>query len=211
MTGRCIVVGAGEFCETSLPLHAQDLLLAADGGWQHLQRIGLKAHLVLGDFDSSARPSCGDILQVPQRKDQTDTELALEYGFEKGYRHFSIYGGTGGRLDHTLANLQCLVSLSRRGAHAVLYGTDFAVCALTDATLSLPAQMHGTISVFAYGGTARGVDIEGLSYTVQNAALTDDTPVGVSNACVGTPARITVKSGTLLIYWQRQPSTPTVE
>lgn len=211
VTGRCIVVGAGDFSESSLAVGPHDLLIAADGGWQHLQPLGIKPHLVLGDFDSSPRPPCGEILQFPERKDQTDTELALRYGLEQGYRCFAIYGGTGGRLDHTLANLQCLVKLSRLGAHAVLYDKEYALCALTNGALCLPAEMGGTVSVFAYGGTAHGVTVEGLSYTAQGVDLADDIPLGVSNRCIGTPARIAVQNGTLLVYWQRQRCEPNKE
>jgi thiamine pyrophosphokinase len=211
VTGRCIVVGAGEFTETALKVQPQDLLIAADGGWQHLLPLGVAPQLVLGDFDSSPRPPFGQVLQFPERKDQTDTQLALQYGFDQGYRRFAVYGGTGGRIDHTLANLQCLAALSRKGAHAVLYGVDYAVCAVTNGALELPAAMHGTVSVFAYGGTAHGVTVEGLSYTAQNVDLADDVPLGVSNRCVGTPARISVQNGTLLVYWQRQPTEPNKE
>ena len=54
--------------------------------------------------------------RLPVEKDDTDTLAAIRAGLEQGCGLFSIYGGTGGkRLDHTLANLQSLLFLRRRG------------------------------------------------------------------------------------------------
>ena len=51
--------------------------------------------------------------------------LAFEEGFALGYRDFAMYGADGGRLDHTLANLQLLGGVSRRGANVRMVGNGF--------------------------------------------------------------------------------------
>ena len=211
MSGRCIVVGAGEWTEPGLVRAADDLVIAADGGWRPLLRCGIRPDLVIGDFDSSDRPADLPVLSFPVRKDQTDMQLALAEGFARGYRRFAIYGGTGGRADHTLANLQCLLHLSRQGARAVLYGRDIAYCSLTGGTLRFPAGMRGTLSVFAQGGDAVGVTETGLSYSLQEATLCPDDPLGVSNAFVGQPSTVTVRQGSLLLCWQRPNPEPEEE
>lgn len=38
---------------------------------------------------------------------------ALREGWRRGFRIFRIYGSTGGRLDHPLANIQCIAALAR--------------------------------------------------------------------------------------------------
>ena len=53
--------------------------------------------------------TCPDIIHVPVEKDDTDTLLCLKYGMELGYREFLMIGGIGGRLDHTMANIQTLL------------------------------------------------------------------------------------------------------
>ena len=41
----------------------------------------------------------------------------------------------------------------------------------------------------------------GLQYPLTNATLTDDYPLGVSNAFTGAPAEITVGQGRLIVLW----------
>ena len=113
-----------------------------------------------------------------------------------------LLGCLGGRLDHTVANLQLLSWLSAQGAQGVLLGEGEAAAVVTEGTLSFPASMEGFVSVFCAGGTARGVTLEGLKYPLDHAELTSDFPLGVSNEFVGLPARISVEEGSLLVAWE---------
>lgn len=48
--------------------------------------------------------------------------LAVQEGLARGCGRFLIYGGLGGRLDHTLANLHILAFLARKHIPAFLLG-----------------------------------------------------------------------------------------
>ena len=120
-------------------------------------------------------------------------------GIQRGYREFHLYGGTGGRLDHTLANIQCLAWLARQGLHGCLYGDGTLITAVYNGALSLGALDKGTVSVFALGTQAEGVSISDLKYSVNDITLSCDYPLGVSNEFIGLPARIAVRNGSLLI------------
>ena len=198
----CYVVGAGDFYPRGLLPGAGDLLIAADGGYAALAGVGMEPHLVLGDFDSLAEvPDRADLMRLPREKDDTDMLFALRVGAERGYRSFRIYGGTGGRVDHTLANLQCLKWLSRRGLAGALHGDGWVARAVTDGTLDFGAECRGYVSVFCQGDRAEGVWLRGLKYPLENAVLTDDFPLGVSNEFTGAPASVTVEKGTVLVVW----------
>ena len=73
-------------------------------------------------------PDAGErVRRLPVEKDDTDTLAAVKLGLERGCTDFWIYGGTGGkRLDHTLANLQTLLYLRRRGP--VAFCTTMILC-----------------------------------------------------------------------------------
>lgn len=62
------------------------------------------------------------MLTLPTHKDDTDTARCMEVGRERGYREFLLAGGIGGRLDHTLTNIQLLYDAALRGEEAVLLG-----------------------------------------------------------------------------------------
>ena len=211
--GICRIVGAGEGFAPFAPLTAQepgDWLIAADGGLNAVRAAGVTPDVVLGDFDSLGRVPEGDnVLRWPEMKDDTDMMLAIRLGLEKGYRVFYLYGGCGGRLDHTLANLQALAFLAGQGAVGYLFEGGQTVTCVRNGTVEFPALPEGILSAFALGGTACGITLEGLLYPLHDGELLPDVPLGVSNHFTGAPARVTVKNGALTLAWD-VPLLPSV-
>lgn len=204
--GICYIVGARPLEPGLCPRpEAEDLVIAADGGYAGLMAAGVIPNLVVGDFDSlGAPPEHPEVVVLPQVKDDTDMIYAARQGLERGYRRFVLLGGMGGRLDHTVANLQTLDWLAGQGARAVLAGEGAAAAALRRGSLTFPGEMAGYVSVFCSSGTARGVDLSGLKYQLEDADLVGDFPLGVSNEFIGQPARIRVEEGSLLILWEER-------
>jgi thiamine pyrophosphokinase len=179
---------------------AGDLVIAADAGYRNLG--GVSPDYVVGDFDSLGYVPEGErVLRHPPEKDDTDTMLAAKLGLSLGYRAFVLLGGLGGRLDHTLANIQTLAYLRGRGAKACLAQEGETVTLIENETLRFRAGLSGNVSVFAYGASARGVYERGLRYPLTDAHLTDDFPLGVSNAFTGAPASVSVSDGRLLVIY----------
>ena len=203
--GICYVVGAGDCQGVTVTPQENDYIIAADAGLTALRQWGITPHLAVGDFDSlSAVPADVSVLRFPVRKDETDTQLAVEEGLKRGYKHFALLGGTGGRTDHTLANLQLLTYLAARGCRGVLLGGGVAATVIADGASWRMQQETGTVSVFCFSDTATGVSIEGLDYTAADITLTKELPGGVSNAFVGQEATVHVERGALLIWWEWQ-------
>lgn len=200
----CCIVGAGERTGDVLSPADGDLIIAADGGYDWLSDMGVTPHLLVGDFDSlSEIPAGTHVVCLPREKNDTDTMAAVRLAMERGYRRFRLYGGTGGRFDHTLANLQLLTWLARRGCENRLCAPGWMAAAIDGGALSFPAGAEGTVSVFCQGERAEGVCLEGLKYPLSGAVLTCEFSLGVSNEFTGQPSRIAVEKGTLLVVWQR--------
>ena len=86
---KCVIFCAGGFDGLIEPINESDFVIAADGGFVHVQRLGLMPQLILGDFDSLGYTPEG--AQVfPVEKDDTDAMLAVRVGLEKGYREFLL-------------------------------------------------------------------------------------------------------------------------
>lgn len=210
-SGKCIIVGAGDFFGLRRMPVGGDLLIAADGGLDTLAAYNLTPQIILGDFDSLNPDGRNDyinggtvdmgteIIRFPKEKDDTDMMLAVKEGLERGYADFELYGGTGGRVDHFIANLQTLVYLTRRGANGWLYGGDYSVTAVTNGRLWCSARAGASVSVFAAGGSAEGVTLSGLKYPLAKATLYPDFPLGVSNEASGGTVGIEVMRGTLTV------------
>ncbi len=214
MGKKCIVVGAGELTVRKIQREPGDLVIAADGGLEHCERLGLRPDLILGDFDSvreeTARSVEGLEMQMPDRivrlpreKDETDTLAALKEGLERGYREFCIYGGTGGRLDHTLANIQCLLYLKGQGAAGYLADGEGTVFVIVNETVHFRRGMEGYLSLFSLAQEAQGVTVEGMKYPLHRAVLRNDFPLGISNEFTGEAASVSVENGQLLCVVQR--------
>lgn len=200
---KCIIFCAAGFDGLLEPIQKDDFVIAADGGLRHTQALGLTPDCILGDFDSLGYVPVGAKV-FPTRKDDTDSMLAIREGLSRGYRDFTLYGALDGeRLDMTLANYQALMFLARQGARGVLVGKRFLAAVVQNGSLAFPAGLCGTVSVFCLGADARGVTIKGLSYPLEDAALTADFPLGVSNRFLGIPAQVSVKEGALLVIWER--------
>ncbi len=113
MRVNVLVGGPLEMVPTELILQRKDeKWIGVDRGALRLLRWGIKPVLAIGDFDSVT----GDELQglegkitriktYPPEKDYTDTQLGVKFAIQEQADEIEIFGATGGRLDHLLANL----------------------------------------------------------------------------------------------------------
>jgi len=202
--GKCILVCAGELDVSGIPVGEEDLLIAVDGGYAHCRALGLAPDVVIGDFDSLEGKylpeiESGRMIRLNPVKDDTDTLAALRYGLLEGYQSFHLFAAQGGRLEHTIANLQCLSYLRNVGAAGYIWGASCVFLLLRDELVSFPAGLRGTLSIFAIDGRAEGVMEKGLKYELDDATVTGDFPIGVSNEFTGGQAQVSVRNGTLLL------------
>ncbi|MBP5662350.1 MAG: thiamine diphosphokinase, partial [Clostridia bacterium] len=196
----CFIFGALPM--PSLPVLPRngDFVIAADKGFSQARAHGITPDLVLGDFDSLGfTPE--NALSLPVRKDETDVGFALRHARENGFTDCFVFGALGGQSDHTLANLQHSVACAKKGMRVIFFGENEAACSVKDGALVFPPA-KGRISVFALGEKAEGVTLQGLSFPVQNAVLSPDFPLGVSNALIGREAVVRVRHGCLTVLWQ---------
>jgi thiamine pyrophosphokinase len=196
----CHLVGAARVRGLPIDRRTGDMVIGVDGGCASLQRFGIPYDAAIGDFDSLGYvPAAKKVLAFPPEKDYTDTLIALRYALTLGYGRFALYGCLGGALSHALANVQSLAFLARHGARGVLVGEDCRVAFIKDGALRLTLGAGAKISVLAFGGAARGVEIQGLKYALSGGTLTPDRPIGVSNESLGAAATISVESGALVV------------
>lgn len=198
---ECYIIGAGDFFGLIQEPDDSDYLIAADAGYKYCREYNLIPDLVLGDFDSLGdMPEHPNVVQLPVEKDDTDTVYAIKLGVEKGYRSFYIYGGLGGaRPDHSIANLQALVYLANRGCRGWLYSKDYVWTCIKNESIKIKGS--GNVAVFCPNGEARGVYLKGLAYELNDATVTSDFPIGVSNSLNEGEAEISVSDGCLLIMY----------
>ncbi len=203
--GICYVVGAGENYGLDFTVQAGDYVIAADAGFVLLEREKIAVDLAIGDFDTmQCRPRHPNVILLDTEKDDTDMRAAVLEGIRAGYEIFCIYCGTGGRMEHTIANIQLLAELSQQGRQGFLFGKEAVITAVTNGSVSFPENASGYLSVFSHSDRSDGVYLKGLKYELENAVLTNTYPLGVSNEFIGEKSKVLVERGTLLLVFPRK-------
>ncbi len=205
---KCVIFCAGDFDGLVESVDADDVVIAADGGLRHTEKLGLTPDCILGDFDSLGyTPENATVF--PVEKDDPDSLLAVREGLRRGCREFYLYGGLDGkRLDHTVANFQVLQFLALREARGYLIGKDYMATVVRNGALEFSASATGVLSLFCLGSDATGVTLKGLKYPLERGLLTAGRPLGVSNQFIGERAQISVENGSLLALWDRKNGFP---
>jgi len=191
-------------------LQPSDYLVCVDGGLRHMQKLGLRPHLVIGDLDSI---SAGDLLDLekeripirryPVDKDETDLELAVLAVLQEGYHTLRLVAALGGRLDQTLGNLFLLTRPDLSGCDVRLEdGVEEALVIRTRAILL--GQAGDGVSLLPLAGSVSGVVTQGLRYPLHGETLWFDRTRGISNVMLENQAVVEVASGLLLAIHTRQ-------
>ncbi|MDP9379441.1 MAG: thiamine diphosphokinase [Chloroflexota bacterium] len=184
---------------------AADLVLAADSGYDHLLRMGVRPHLLLGDLDSISPPALEDarsgktgIETFPTEKDYTDTELVLREAVGRGAVTVIACAAFGDRLDHTLANVLLLTSPALRDTDVCLLDERQEV-RLVRRHIRLRTEPGETVSLLPVAGPVAGVATTGLYYPLSGATLETGPALGISNVATGLQIEVRHSSGFLLL------------
>lgn len=203
--GICYIIGAGDVLPSKQKANEDDYIICADGGYEYRNMLGREADMVVGDFDSLGRiPETDKKIVAPCEKDDTDMALAVEEGLKRGYKHFILYGALGGeRIDHSIGNIQLLSYIASKGCIGEIHHGKTVLTAFSDGELSFSDEYKGYISVFSLTEKSEGVTIENLKYPTENLTMYYNLTRGLSNEFLGKESRISVRSGSLLVVYNR--------
>ncbi len=201
---RCVIFGASpdpESFEYDAAGRQGDYLIAADGGYRYCRQQGLVPDHLVGDFDSftGQLPAAVEAERFNPHKDDTDLTCAAKHGFGLGYREFYFTGVLGGRLDHTLGNLQLGAWLCRRGCRCEFGARRQRVYFLTRGSILLPRRPGWNFSLVSWSDRCTGVFIRGGEYPLEDRILTNSYALGISNEFAADTAEISVRDGVLLV------------
>lgn len=178
-----------------------DIVVAADSGIKHLIDSGCLVDYLVGDMDSIEKnlpvnelfPGI-EVFKYPIGKDKTDTELATDLLVEKGCKKITIIGGTGNRLDHTLANIYLLRSLYLKNIDCKIIDDNNEIVYLKEESIIIKEKkyFHSIIPLSLEGIK---VTLEGFHYPLLNTIIKCGSSLGISNYIEADKARIIKHSG----------------
>jgi len=189
-------------------------VICADGGANWARIFGIIPNMVIGDMDSLNEDERlylegkgTSFCHFPPEKDFTDTYLALDIARKEGADDITIWGGTGSRLDHTMANIFSAARFTI-GGMKIRFESPTVTIYLVKDRLLLKGQIGDTVSVLAVGERAAGVSLVGFKYSLREVVLEANKPIGVSNIITEKESLIQVASGILVVFHNHLLSAP---
>lgn len=207
---KCFIITAfiNGTIKENLHITQDDFIICADGGYKFARQEAIIPHLLLGDFDSlkDTIPSSIETKVYPIEKDDTDTMLCVKYAVEKGFSDICIVGGMGGRLDHTLSNLQSMAWAVEfwkinhmKGKKISMRDYQNNVMLVMNDSVKISGKPGEKISLLSYSENCINVTTKNLKWELTNAQLTNSFPLGISNEFLTTQCEVSVEKGQLLI------------
>ena len=204
---RWVIIGGAEIRDYGIMrsyFREGDFYVYCDCGLKHQEGLGVKPDLVIGDFDSHAKPEdLRNVIVLPVMKDDTDTIFAVKEGLKRGYDDFLMVGVTGGRQDHNLGNIYALLMLAKRGKRALIIDDYSELSIIVPGEPVKISRGWRFFSILNITGTARGITITGAKYPLDNAEILPEFQYGISNEVMGNEAVVSLREGFLLLVCVR--------
>ncbi|MBR3574283.1 MAG: thiamine diphosphokinase [Lachnospiraceae bacterium] len=201
--GRCVIVGGADIAAYEIikaQLKTDDFVIYCDGGLKHMEKLGRKPNLIVGDFDSHENPHMDvETITLPCEKDDTDTYFAVKEAIKRGFDEFLLIGVVGNRFDHTMGNISILLYLDAQGKKGVIID-DYSVMEIVSDRPAYIDDSYSYFSLLNISGTAKGIDITDAKYPLKNGEITPDYQYGISNEVLPEKtAKVCVQEGRLLL------------
>lgn len=182
-----------------------DWLVGVDGGARTLLRYGLTPQIVTGDGDSlseheraALRATGAQLVPTPDQ-DYTDLDKALTYMVEAhGATQLTVFGATGGRLDHSYSVFSALLKHGRRARVQLIDETARYEAIQGQWHCTGPELVGRTLSLLAFG-RVEGVTTTGLRWPLTDDWLAPGHRDGTLNQVVESTITVQVGSGELIV------------
>lgn len=198
---RVVIITGGKITDYEYikkQIRDDDTIICADSGYDHAIKMNLSIDLLVGDFDSiSSIPEDIKKIEYPEKKDFTDTELAIYHARKLGFKDFLIIAGTGNRMDHTLTNIFILKDFLENNEYAEIIDEHNKII-LINSEIELYESKGSIISLIPLEDCL-GVTADNLEYPLNEDTLKFGKGLGVSNIMLEDTVHISVKQGILLI------------
>lgn len=217
MSNECVLAGGGEVDPSALRTVAAGaaIRIGVDGGALALESVGCLPEWVVGDFDSLGAENLARlrglgvrIKEYPREKNETDLELALALATELAATGVAIFGATGTRLDHTMANFGLLLHAAELGMAAAIHAPGQEIRLLRGGQrMSVTGRPGQAVSLIPLTPEVKGISTQGLRYPLRAESLWIGHARGVHNEILWEQAEIAVAEGELLVFkFDREPA-----
>ena len=195
---RAVIIGNGAIENYDIikqKLRKDDYIICADGGYNHSKKLGVKPSVVIGDMDSIGDNDYdGEIINLPVKKDFTDSEVCVKYILLKHFDEVMMLGFTGKRQDHAISNMLLLKQFADAETKAYIVD-EYNEIYCTNSENTIYGKKGDIVSIIPIMGNLCGVTTKGLGYPLNDETLVFGETRGVSNFMTSDKCTITIQSG----------------
>ena len=180
-----------------------------DRGVFYLLKAGVKPAAAFGDFDSVSETemaeieeAVADLKKFQPEKDETDMELALNWAVEQEPESITIFGATGGRLDHLMANIQLLVKPLQEGSeiHIEIIDVKNLLYVKKPGTYTVrKLDDYKYISFLPVTPSVSGMTLENFKYPLNGCHIPMGSTLCISNELIRGHGTFSFSEGILLV------------
>lgn len=199
------IINDPEFIRQKLEETNAPIIICADGATRYLRPLDIVPEFIVGDMDSIDDDTMRyfdkrgtTILTYPGNKDETDTQLALEYALKLKPDEIFIFGALGARIDHAFANISLLIMGVKQGVDVKIIDETCELFIVNQQGV-VEGETGQTVSLLPLSSEVTGITLEGFEYPLSGGVMEIGRPYGISNRLIDEKGIITVKSGYLLV------------
>jgi thiamine pyrophosphokinase len=191
---------------------SETVWIGVDRGSLRIMEAGIHLHGVFGDFDSISKEELKQVQEqsdhffdFPPEKDATDLELALEWAYKQVPDRITIYGATGGRMDHTLANIMMLSEEKhmQQGVPTRIVDLNNEIRLYEPGSYILEETALKYISFIPITEEIEGMTLVNFKYPLSNVTLHRGRTLSVSNELNSKTGNFSFSNGILLVVRSR--------
>ncbi|HEY4600351.1 MAG TPA: thiamine diphosphokinase [Cerasibacillus sp.] len=188
-----------------------DIWIGADRGALTLIKHGISPKIAIGDFDSISDDEIEQIKNLankvkiyPIEKDKTDLELAIDLAIAYNPKNIYLFGVTGGRLDHTIVNIQLLLTLLEHDIKGIIIDKQNILRITYPGKYSVSFHSaYPHISFLPLTKEITGLTLHGFYYPLKNQTVSFGSSLCISNKLTENKGTFSYETGILLVIKSR--------
>lgn len=211
---KCIIIANGQIddyqdIKGSIDSIRDDdtIIVAADGGSKHLDKLRIEPDFIVGDLDSSDayeklrdKYKNTEFVLFDAEKDYTDMELAIETAKQNGAVEIYIYGSLGNRMDHTFGNVLLLKYMHDNNIKGYIIDELNCIEYLSNEEKVMDIEGYKYFSFVPIEGDIKSITLLDMKYPLNKKYVEFGSTLGISNEIIGDKAKVILKDSSALIF-----------
>jgi thiamine pyrophosphokinase len=187
----------------------REIWVGVDRGVYTLIKKNITPKIAFGDFDSVSEEEymliegfVKDLKRYKPEKNETDMELALNWAIEQKPDQIRIFGASGGRLDHFLANVQLMVTplMETNSCNIFLIDKQNIISLKGPGSYKINKRVDKKyVSFVPLTLHVKGLTLDGFKYPLKNRHISIGSTLCISNELISDNGTFSFSEGILLV------------